>query len=285
MLLVHPVGIGLSSWFWDRFLDAWEGPELYAPDLIGCGVENGSDPWDPDEKGLSFPLGWVEGCETLMQSIITSSDSSRQRLGQFPFFKNSSRSNTGKCVVVSQGGLAPVGVMLAARNPEVVSKLVLSCPPTWVDMTTPVPESELDRNYNFLRSPVFGPIAFGLLESRGAVEFFSNAILFEEKCDDQWLDLAKTGSVKDARSPVIAFNAGFCQHRSFQEELESLPQPTLVLSGTADSRSEKRQPYQTQMRDCVLQSLPGKNVLPWESPVQVCQAIRRFCLEEEEEAQ
>ena len=28
LLLVHPVGIGLSSWFWDKFLDEWQGGEV-----------------------------------------------------------------------------------------------------------------------------------------------------------------------------------------------------------------------------------------------------------------
>jgi hypothetical protein len=36
IILIHPVGIGLSSWFWKRLMDSYEdNPPIYAPDLIG----------------------------------------------------------------------------------------------------------------------------------------------------------------------------------------------------------------------------------------------------------
>ena len=70
LLLVHPVGIGLSSWFWERFLDDYKGT-AFAPNLIGCGISEGGDAWDPDEKGLFFPLGWVKE-PSLFPSILDS---------------------------------------------------------------------------------------------------------------------------------------------------------------------------------------------------------------------
>jgi pimeloyl-ACP methyl ester carboxylesterase len=270
LLLIHPVGIGLSSWFWEKFFEAWQGPELYAPDLIGCGVKNGADAWDPDKRGLSFPLGWAQGCEALLQTRIIQGTSG---LGSLPLFQRKARD----CIVVCQGGLAPVGVMLAARNPSTVQRLVLTSPPTWKDMTSPVPEVELSRNYAFLRSPVVAPVAFGILETRWAIEFFSNLFLFQDKCDQRWLDLACDEIAPESRSPVAAFNAGFCNHRSFQEELEILEQATLILSGDGDRRTAKRQEYQENMRDCTMISLPGLNVLPWESPMEVVSAIKEFC--------
>jgi pimeloyl-ACP methyl ester carboxylesterase len=145
LLLVHPVGIGMSSWFWDEFLDNWQGGAVYAPDLIGCGIDNGSDAWVPEERGLFFPLSWAKGCETMIQKIILpSSNPISSLLGK------------KKVAVVTQGGLAPVGVMLAARNPDTVSNLIMTSPPTWNDMTAAVPEAELEKNYNFLRSPLGG---------------------------------------------------------------------------------------------------------------------------------
>ncbi len=48
--LVHPVGIGISSWFWVKLMEAYEdNPPIYAPDLIGCGIDHGADPWDPNK--------------------------------------------------------------------------------------------------------------------------------------------------------------------------------------------------------------------------------------------
>jgi hypothetical protein len=50
IVLVHPVGIGLSSWFWTKLMDSYEdNPPIYAPDLIGCGIDHGSDEWNPNE--------------------------------------------------------------------------------------------------------------------------------------------------------------------------------------------------------------------------------------------
>ena len=82
LLLIHPVGVGLSAWFWERMMDRWDGGAVYAPDLIGCGA---SDEWAPDERGMFLPLDWSRGVEALW----------RQHVRQ-------------PCVVVAQGGLAPV---------------------------------------------------------------------------------------------------------------------------------------------------------------------------------
>ena len=89
---------------------------------MGCGVKNGGDAWDPDCRGLSFPLGWVKVCESLLQTAIVQDPGTRR---------------TGRgCVVVCQGGLAPVGVMLAARILLTIVKLVMTSPPAWNDMIT-----------------------------------------------------------------------------------------------------------------------------------------------------
>lgn len=264
ILLIHPVGIGLASWFWERLLAEWTGPAVYAPNLIGCGISEGGDAFDPEKRGLSFPLGWAEGCEALMNQVTSAS----------PFSGLPSVGNTRKWTVMSQGGLAPVAVSMAARNPDMVEKLILASPPTWEDMTTAVPEKELSRNYNFLKNPVWGRLAFQLLETRGAVEFFSNQFLFSDSCDDTWLDKAEQELGLEARPPVISFNSGFCLHRSFEEELRSLPQSTLILIGDDDKR--KRDKYSQYMKNCRIEILPGLNVLPWESPHKTAQAIEKF---------
>jgi pimeloyl-ACP methyl ester carboxylesterase len=259
LLLIHPVGIGLSSWFWTNFLDNWEGQAVYAPNLIGCGISEGGDAWNPDERGLSFPLGWVKGCEALMTAEFSS---------DLQFWKRSRENWT----IVAQGGLAPVGVMLSKRNPNSVEKLILASPPTWKEMTTPAPEPELERNYNFLKSRILGDLAFKVLESRGTIEFFSNQFLFSEPCDSAWLDNAENELGVNSRPPVMAFNAGFCLHRSFEEELTTLDQPTLIYAGNDDKR--RRQEYTNNMKNCQIQKLPGTNVLPWESPNDFARAMK-----------
>ncbi len=86
----YQVGIGLSSWFWDKFLDEWNGGEVFVPDLLGCGD---SEPWRPGDEGIFVPLDWVRALEELWTKEIR-----RQ------------------CLVVVQGGLGPVGVQMAARQ-------------------------------------------------------------------------------------------------------------------------------------------------------------------------
>lgn len=254
LLLIHPVGVGISSWFWGKFLKAWTGPDVYAPNLIGCGVSEGGDPWDPGKRGLSVPLGWAKGCEALMKEVM----SSRSLEGN---------GESLPWLVFAQGGLAPVGILIAARNPTSVKNLILSSPPTWKEMTTPVPESELARNFKFLKSPILGNLAFTLLESRRLIEFFSNQFLFSTSCDDIWLDQTEKECGRESRPPIILFNSGFCMHRSFEEELRTLHQPTLILVGQDDKR--KRDQYLQLMKDCKVKVLPGQNVLPWESPKEV----------------
>ena len=64
LLLIHPIGVGLSSRFWDRFIRRWHdddpGAELLAPDLIGCGDAACSrDPLTPHD--------WAEPLAALLR--------------------------------------------------------------------------------------------------------------------------------------------------------------------------------------------------------------------------
>jgi pimeloyl-ACP methyl ester carboxylesterase len=278
IILVHPVGIGLSSWFWKRLMDSYkDNPPIYAPDLIGCGIDHGADAWDPEAVGLFFPLSWVEGVETLMNEIVLPKWRESQNSLLPSVFGLSRQGNKGYgCLVIAQGGLASVGIMLAQRNPLTVSNLMLTSPPTYKDVTTAIPTSELRRNYEFLRSTIFGYIAFNILESRALIKFFSNRFLFQDECDEEWLDETGRESVVAARTPVQAFNAGLLQHRSFEVDLKESPQPKLIVSGEGDKRAVDRQPYKEQLDSCTLVTIPGLNVLPWESPDALVNLIKEL---------
>lgn len=275
IVMIHPVGVGLSSWFWIRVMQSYENnPPMYAPDLIGCGIDHGSDPWDPEKVGLFFPLSWVEGVETLMQEVLQASSSSS-------WINNVVGGNSKKpgCLVVSQGGLAPVGIMLATRNPDSVKALMLASPPTYKDVTTAVPQAELQRNYEFLRSPFWGKLAFSILENRAIIRFFSDLFLFSEKCDERWLDeTEKESKFPQARTPIQAFNAGLLQHRSFEMELQESTQPLMVVSGVGDKRAVDRLEYQSTAtrKECRLETIEGTNVLPWENPNGIVELMREL---------
>lgn len=271
IILVHPVGIGLSSWFYEKLMkDFDDNPPIYAPDLIGCGLVHGADPWIPEEEGLFFPLSWVEGVETLMNNVIRSKQSDNKS-----FFDDIMGKQTPKgSIVLAQGGLAPVGVMLAARN-LAVSSLILTSPPIYKDMITEVPSENLKQNYDFLRSPILGNLAFNILESRALIKFFSNLFLFQGECDDDWLDeTMKESKDKFARTPVQAFNAGLLQHRSFEKELSQIVQPTLIVSGTGDKRTVDRKPYRQVIEKCELKTVGGVNVLPYENREEIISILK-----------
>ena len=239
--------------------------EVYATDLIGCGTIGG-DTWDPNVRGLFFPLSWVQQCETLIQTIRR------------------------PCAVICQGAIAPVGVVLASRDCErrtkKVSHLILASPPEYNDMIHPLPQKDLEWNYNFYRSPVTGGFAFGALENRSAIWLFSNLFLFDSPISIN--DSFVTNAAEECRNPklrppIMAFNAGLLLHRSLRDDLASIQQPTLILSGVADIRNNGRQGYKTGMKDCTLKTIRGKNILPWESSGEVCEELTDFILRRSQE--
>jgi len=169
-----------------------------------------------------------------------------------------------------------VGVMIAQRNPTTVTHLMLTSPPTYTEITTAIPQRDLERNYNFLKSPIFGNIAFSILESRQAIKFFSDLFLFGNKCDDEWLDETEKEIFIKARPPIQAFNAGMLQHRSFERELKDLDQPVMVVAGNQDKRSKDRLQYRSEMKRCTLRTIHGLNILPWENPKQVIALMKEL---------
>lgn len=58
IVLVHPVGVGISSCFWTELMAAYkDNPPIYAPDLIGCGLKHGGDEWEPEKVCCVHTLG------------------------------------------------------------------------------------------------------------------------------------------------------------------------------------------------------------------------------------
>ena len=166
--------------------------------------------------------------------------------------------------------------MLAKRNPKQIGTLMLTSPPTYEDIITPIPQKELQRNYDFLRSPILGNLAFALLESRQAIKFFSDLFLFQDTCDEQWLDEAMDEICDETRAPVQVFNAGLLQHRSYEDELNDMSSRIWIVKGTSDKRD--RQMYISKLGDekCKLVTLVGCNVLPWENPVSIINLMKEL---------
>lgn len=94
LLLLHPVGIGISGWFWQRFAACWAahprgGSAVVVPDLLGCGASAwpssdlssadeaafAADGFDAaDAASFALPGGYVAQCEALLDAVAARAD-------------------------------------------------------------------------------------------------------------------------------------------------------------------------------------------------------------------
>jgi len=250
----------------DRFLEEWVGAEVVVPDLIGCGE---SEPWEPSERGLFVPLDWARALEELWRREIRR-----------------------PCVVLAQGGLAPLAVMLAARESDdwrghqAIAAIVLASPPEWSTLANGLDDGEVVRNFELLSASIgspspLGTLCYRTLCARPFVRFFSAAFLFADTANtefDRFLEACLAQARPERRWPVIAFNAGLVGLRGLEAELTSLPQPTLVLAGESGGKpkADDGRDFAERMRECTVRQLPGRNVLPWESASATCAALGDF---------
>lgn len=263
VLLIHPLGIGLSSWFFDPFLEQWNGSEVWVPDLIGCGA---SEAWVPDQRTLAVPEDYVRSLQALWRDEI------RRPM-----------------VALSQGGLAPLAIRLAAQESSTfqgsraVRGLVLASPPEWQTITDGLSEAEVQRNFERLGATLGSPSALGTLGYRALcarpfVRFFSDQFLFAEAADARFVDACCEFARPSRRWPVLAFNAGLMGQRGLGDELRRLRQPTLVLAGETAGKplSDDGRGYEQAMQNAQVRKLAGRNVLPWESTSATCEAVLSF---------
>lgn len=268
LLLLHPIGVGLSRRFWDRFIQAWraEHPQstIYNPDLLGCG--------ESEMPHLAYyPEDWAEQLLYLINTVV-----------QRPV------------ILVAQGALFPVAVEMVA-NPalsrsDLIQKLVLSGPPAWPVVTQATLTWQQNLSWNLFDSPL-GRGFYQYAKRRQFIQRFSIRQLFAEAeaVDSEWLDrLAGDAQVQASRYAVFSFLAGFWR-KDYQQMMSQLNLPTLVVLGntaSSISRSGKAETPAQRLTD-YLQHLPqgqgvqiaGRNVLPYESTEAFVEAIAGFVKE------
>lgn len=262
LLLIHPIGVGLSRRFWDRFIQAWlqthPNQTIYNPDLLGCG--------ESDMPHLAYkPEDWAEQLLHFIQTVV-----------QKPV------------IVLAQGALFPVAIELTQQaDAQLIRGLVLSGPPAWAVISKPTPNWQQELSWKLFDS-VLGQAFYKYAERRDFIQRFSIRQLFAEAkdVDGEWLDrLAGDAKNQASRYSVFSFLAGFWR-KDYTQAIAQLHPPTLVVLGntaSSISRSGKSETPDERMAD-YLKHLPngqgvqisGRNVLPYEATQEFVKVIAPF---------
>ena len=262
LLLIHPIGVGLSSRFWDRFTAHWQttehSPVLLAPDLLGCGAA-------PCPARPLTPEDWAEPLITLIRE-----------------------KNNGPAVLVAQGASLPIALAIKAMAPELVSALVAISPPGWLVLKQAFAQTRARLLWRFFFEGLIGNLFYRYARRRQFLDAFSRKNLFarSEAVDEEWLEMLGEGSRSmETRWAVYSFLAGFWR-RDWEPLLTGLDIPVQVLFGENatgigasrawDDLDERLSTYREKLPQAWINTIPGRNVLPYESTEACVNSIRAW---------
>ncbi|MEH2352113.1 alpha/beta fold hydrolase [Nostoc sp.] len=261
LLLIHPIGVGLSRRFWQRFCHEWYSTGqrnlIYNPDLLGCG--------ESEMPRIAYtPSDWAEQLQSFLQKVV-----------QKPV------------ILVVQGALLPVAIQLVQKESNLIAGLVLSGPPAWALMTNKPPKWQEKFLWNVLDSP-FGSAFYRYARTPKFLRSFSIRQLFasENAVDAEWLNTLLAGAENPAsRHAVFSFLAGFWRD-DYTSFIASIGQPTLAVMGettssiSQDNKKETPDERLAHYLACLPKSrgikINGRNVLPYESTAEFVAAIAPF---------
>lgn len=262
LLLIHPIGVGLSRRFWHRFCHAWDQSgtnPIYNPDLLGCG--------ESDMPHIAHtPTDWANHLQHFIQTVV-----------QKPV------------IIVVQGALLPVALELVQlqTQPNLIRALVLASPPAMPLMTEASSILQQRLTWNLLDSPL-GTAFYFYARRKQFLSSFSTRQLFADpdRVDAQWLDMLVEGAANPAsRYAVFSFLAGFWR-QNYLEDFARITQPTLVVvgdkassisrAGKQDTPDQRLADYLKCLSDAEGIKIAGRNVLPYESTTEFVSAIAAF---------
>ncbi len=262
LLLIHPIGVGLSRHFWKRFCDEWykQGNSnlIYNPDLLGCG--------ESDMPHVAYyPVDWAAQLQYFIQTVIKK-----------------------PVALVVQGALFPIAIELVKQQPDLIAGIILSGPPAWSIITKPAPEWQQKLLWNLLFDSPSGNLFYRYARRKKFLSDFSIKQLFAsaDDVDDEWLDTLQQGAKNPAtRHAVFSFLAGFWL-KDYQKAIESIMQPTFAVFGEtastisqtskSDTTEKRLADYSSHLTNGSAIKIPGRNVLPYESKVEFVEAITPF---------
>lgn len=263
LLLIHPIGVGLSRQFWHRFCRAWyqsgRTNPIYNPDLLGCG--------ESDMPHIAYtPPDWADQLQHFLVTVV-----------QKPV------------ILIVQGALLPVALELVRlqTEPNLIRQLVLASPPAMAVMTEATSVRQQRLTWNLLNSPPRTAFYFyarrpQFLSSFSTRQLFADA----DGVDTEWLEMLVKGAANPAsRYAVFSFLAGFWR-QNYLGAIAAITQPTLVVVGDRASSISRAAGQDTpdQRLSDYLECLPqgkgvknaGRNVLPYESTNEFTAATAAF---------
>lgn len=269
LVLIHPIGVGLSGAFWQRFIKEWLASHndytIYNPDLLGCGAS--------DLPAVAYySIDWANQLKSLIENVIKK-----------------------PVILIVQGASFPIAIELlqVISKPDSIKGLVLSTPPAWRTMTEAAKPLQNKLLWNLLfNSPIgLGKLFYNYARRRQFIESFSERQLFgdADKVDANWLD-SLTTEAKNTRTryAVFSFLAGFWR-KDYTQEISQIKQPTLVVWGEQTSSISKESKGETveERSNFYLQHLShgevkiieGRNVLPYESTSKFVSVVSDFLQE------
>ena len=231
---------------------------LLAPDLIGCG--NAPCPAQP-----LTPAEWAAPLITLLQERTME-----------------------PVVLVSQGASLPIALALLDQAPELVGALVAISPPGWSVLHHEFPRKRAQLLWRWLFQGVIGNLFYRYARRRGFLEAFSRNNLFArtDAVDEEWLTMLIQGSrAMDTRWAVYSFLAGFWR-QNWEQQLTGLRIPLQIVFGAnatgigpsrnEDDLHERMDAYFRKLPDAAISTIPGRNVLPYESTDLCVTSMRRW---------
>lgn len=263
LVLLHPIGVGLSRYFWHRFCREWhqtgQNNPIYNPDLLGCG--------ESDMPRVAYtPADWAEQLQYFLQTIVKQ-----------------------PVILLAQGAELAVALALVERQtePNYLQGLVLAGPPAWAVMTQETPTWQQKLTWNILDSPV-GIAFYRYARRRQFLRSFSERQLLADDSvvDAEWLDTLLAGAVNPAsRYAVFSFLAGFWR-KDYEKAIASVFQPTLVVvgekatsisrTGQAETPDQRVAEYLKHLPHSQGRQITGRNILPYESTTEFVAVVAEF---------
>ena len=261
ILSLHPIGVGLSGTFWNRFDVAWsrhgQPSALVHPDLLGCGAS-------AMPHRATHPGDWADQLAALW----------RERL-QRPV------------VLMVQGASFPIAIELHQRIPQGIVGMVLAGPPARRLITAAGTPGRSDALWRWFFDTPAGNLFYRYARTPRFLHNFSIKELFDraEDVDEEWIAMLRQGARDMAsRHAVFSFLAGWWR-RDYSQEMAAITCPALALfgehacgigrsgKGEGDAPAAKLEDFPQLLPHARADLVPGRNVVPWERPEAFAQAV------------